>query len=571
MSVIGDISRALVCASFGHRLISADLSGIESRLTAWVSGQESKIQQWATFDRTGNPEDEPYFISGHKIFGLPKAQARDPGKTGDLAFGYMGGKGAWQKLAPPGDASTEIQIKQRQQAWRRAHPQTVEFWHALNRAAKTAMRLPGKIVPCRGLALHCCEDSFLRMKLPNGREIAYPFPTLKPNRDGESTVVFMDNQKGKWVKCRNGQGAYGGTWTENAVQAIGRDLFIEAMQRLEAAGYSIVLHAHDEAVAEVPADFGSIEEFKQIFTELPAWATGLPVAAKARISYRFCKIAEPNTTTECEPEDETASEGLTNDDDDDEPANEPGNATINIESGVPQVSQAAKPARRARPSSAADMPVTPPSIVTPRRISLVELIGEVDADGNLSRKIHCPFHDDGTPSLHVYDDHFHCYGCGAHGDAVDWLMIVEGLDRGAALHLIEHGAPNQTSVPPSRLIEASADQDAKRRRALQLWRQARPITGTLAERYLIERRGIDLAALPDAAACLRFHARCPFGPEERHPCLIALRRDAITDEPVSIQRIALTPETEKTERRMLGRGGVVKHAGYALGGSPCWD
>ena len=111
---------------------------------------------------------------------------------------------------------------------------------------------------------------------------------------------------------------------------------------------------------------------------------------------------------------------------------------------------------------------------------------------------------------------------------------------------------------PSRSIETPADRDAKRRRALQLWRQAQPIDGTLAERYLIERRGIDLAALPDAAASLRFHPRCPFGPATRHPCLIALRRAIVSDEPVSIHRIALTPDGQKIDRRMLGSGGVVK-------------
>ena len=33
----------------------------------------------------------------------------------------------------------------------------------------------------------------------------------------------------------------------------------------------------------------------------------------------------------------------------------------------------------------------------------------------------CPFHDERTPSFHVYADHYHCFGCGAHGDVFDWL------------------------------------------------------------------------------------------------------------------------------------------------------
>lgn len=40
----------------------------------------------------------------------------------------------------------------------------------------------------------------------------------------------------------------------------------------------------------------------------------------------------------------------------------------------------------------------------------------------------CPFHDEKTPSFYVYDDHYHCFGCGAHGDAVSFVMQREGLD-----------------------------------------------------------------------------------------------------------------------------------------------
>ena len=87
-------------------------------------------------------------------------------------------------------------------------------------------------------------------------------------------------------------------------------------------------------------------------------------------------------------------------------------------------------------------------------------------------------------------DHFHCYGCGAHGDTIDWLMIVEGLDRNAALQVLEHSPSNPTPHPSSRSIETPADSEAKRQRALQLWRQSQPIAGTLAERYLSEHRGI---------------------------------------------------------------------------------
>jgi hypothetical protein len=91
MAVVGDVTRAMICAASGHRFIAADLSGIESRVTAWVSGQQSKLDMWAKFDRTKDPKDDPYYILG-KALGIADEQARSVGKTADLAFGYCGGK-----------------------------------------------------------------------------------------------------------------------------------------------------------------------------------------------------------------------------------------------------------------------------------------------------------------------------------------------------------------------------------------------------------------------------------------------------------------------------------------------
>jgi hypothetical protein len=109
------------------------------------------------------------------------------------------------------------------------------------------------------------------------------------------------------------------------------------------------------------------------------------------------------------------------------------------------------------------------------------------------------------------------------------------------------------------------DEDAKASKLAfvkAIWLSAQSIRGTIAERYLDETRGIDVTKLPqDAHRSLRFHTSCVFGPGTHLPCLLALMRDPLTDEPVGIQRIALEygdGRIEKVERRMLGRSGVVK-------------
>jgi hypothetical protein len=95
-------------------------------------------------------------------------------------------------------------------------------------------------------------------------------------------------------------------------------------------------------------------------------------------------------------------------------------------------------------------------------------------------------------------------------------------------------------------------------RALELWNEGLPISGTIAAQYLAS-RGITEPARTDREV-LRFHRSCPFGEQRRHPCLLALMRDIQTDEPRAIYRTALTPAGEKIGRMALGpkRGAAIK-------------
>jgi hypothetical protein len=172
--------------------------------------------------------------------------------------------------------------------------------------------------------------------------------------------------------------------------------------------------------------------------------------------------------------------------------------------------------------------VPQPQPITPADIEEREGI-EPFSSSTATHKILCPFHDDHNPSLQIYSDgHFHCFSCGAHGD-------VEDL-------------PEAASTPPP---TSGATDERKLERGLQLWDTANSITGTLAERYLIEIRKLDLAIIPDLNEVLRFHPRCPFN-GAHYPCVIALFRDTITNEVAGIHRIALTPDAEKIGRMMLG-------------------
>lgn len=54
-----------------------------------------------------------------------------------------------------------------------------------------------------------------------------------------------------------------------------------------------------------------------------------------------------------------------------------------------------------------------------------------------SGTICCPFHNEDTPSMKLYDDHYHCFGCGAHGDAIDFVSRITGTDMLTAANAIK--------------------------------------------------------------------------------------------------------------------------------------
>jgi DNA primase len=110
----------------------------------------------------------------------------------------------------------------------------------------------------------------------------------------------------------------------------------------------------------------------------------------------------------------------------------------------------------------------------------------------------CPFHGEKTPSFYVYDDHFHCFGCGAHGDAISFVMRAEGA---AFPEAVERLAAEAGLDVPKPTPEAAARE-----------KRARDLHGVLEA----------------AAAAFRRRLRLPEGAEG----LSYLRRRGLTDETI---------------------------------------
>lgn len=283
------------------KLVGGDLSNIEGRINAWLAGETWKVSAFRDYDAgTGH---DLYVLAYARSFGVSVDKVskadRQLGKVMELALGYQGGVGAFQTMAAAyGVRVTDDRAGELKAAWRDAHPAITQSWWDLQDAAIDAVANPGCIVPVLNDRIRYKVDrGFLWCRLPSGRVLAYAAPRIVwgsiKRADGTTLekrqVEFegVDSITKRWGPQRT----YGGKQCENIVQAIARDVIVEAMFRAEAAGFPIVLTVHDEILAEVPesSTLHGPEALERIMCECPKWAAGLPLAAKAWEDKRYVK------------------------------------------------------------------------------------------------------------------------------------------------------------------------------------------------------------------------------------------------------------------------------------------
>lgn len=292
MTVISDCLRGFVCAAPGKKLMAIDLSQIEGRMLPWLAGQDNKLELFAK-------GEDLYIAAAQDIYGCgPEAIDSDKrliGKVSELALGYQGGVGAFQSMAKnyqlkiPDALADEIKLR-----WREGNPDIVAYWYKLENAACAAVKAPGEkfhVGPKGRHVTYLKKGSFLFCKLPSGRVISYPYPKFRvmtmPWGDRKEVLTYKGEKDHKWVVIA----AYGGLLAENNTQAAARDILRDAMFRLEAAGFPIVMHVHDEIVMEVDKHdpVKTLKRAEELMCVVPEWAKGLPIAADGWEGKRYRK------------------------------------------------------------------------------------------------------------------------------------------------------------------------------------------------------------------------------------------------------------------------------------------
>jgi DNA polymerase len=336
---ISGMLRGMFVAKPGHDFVSSDFSAIEGVVIAAVAGERWRMEVFAGHGKI-------YEMSAAKILGIPFEEMmeyrkvhgkhhparQNPGKIAELGLGFGGWINAWKQFNGPG---TDEEVKENILAWRAASPAIVYLWGGQKVRWETAVeraKARGEAQPAwpprerewgRG-ELFGLEGGFIRAMLEPGAWHEVERMDGKPTGVAyrkEGKAVYCRLPSGRYITYHNAEMVDTGTWrgrslsfegyntnpkngpigwirintyagrlAENVVQAIARDIQMNAIRACEKNGYPIVMHTYDEVVAEVPEGFGSVEELEALMARLPEWAAGWPIkAAGGWRRKRYCK------------------------------------------------------------------------------------------------------------------------------------------------------------------------------------------------------------------------------------------------------------------------------------------
>lgn len=332
--------RNMIMPDDGFELYVADFSKIEVAVLWWLadnlpglkillSGKDPYIYQASS--NTGKTYEEiEKAVNNNEPWAL---DARQLGKAQILGGGFGMGKDkfkttAWDMYRLK---LTELQSKIAIDNYRAQNAAVPALWKTYEQAAISVVEQGEGSKVVANKCTFSVQDKFLIITLPSGRPLFYREPQIVWRTPTYDVVEYQ--YKGDWYqqtyfdnkitkglmsegvteklksRVRQVEGkpqktlefwavnsktkkwslerTWGGTLTENIVQAVARDLLMYGMVRLEKKGYQGLFSVHDEAACQ--AKKGSIDTFVNILCEPPKWARGCPIEAKGWIGPRYRK------------------------------------------------------------------------------------------------------------------------------------------------------------------------------------------------------------------------------------------------------------------------------------------
>lgn len=298
MKLYASTLRSCIIAEDGHVLDVGDFATIEVRVLFWLAGHKKGLEALAA-------GRDLYLEMASVIFrtdlealtreyhaGSMRAKSmRQLGKTVVLGAGFGIG---WKKFLASCkqqriDITEELAVNA-VKAYRNTHARVPLFWTNIEKAALMALKAPGKRFRL-GHIVWCKEKNFLTVELPIGRKLHYFDPRIRMKETpwgSQQALTYM--AVNSVTKNFERADSWGGVLTENVVQAVARDLLMEALLRLDASKiYKPILSVHDEIVCERNIQSGNTKEFLKLMEQVPPWAEGIPIKVEGWTESRYRK------------------------------------------------------------------------------------------------------------------------------------------------------------------------------------------------------------------------------------------------------------------------------------------
>ena len=259
----------------GYKFYVADFSAIEARVIAHLAGESWRAD---VFKNGG----DIYCASAEQMFHVPvkkhgvNGHLRQKGKIAELALGYGGSVGALKAMGALEMGLSEDELQPLVDAWRASNPNIVQLWWDVDTAVKTAVSMR-TTSETHGIKF-VWRSGMLFVYLPSGRRLCYVKPKMGQNKFGGDSITYEGvGSTKKWERLES----YGPKFVENIVQAISRDLLMNAMKTLSHC--FICGHVHDELIIECKEEV-SLEELCKQMARVPDWMPGILLRADGYIT-----------------------------------------------------------------------------------------------------------------------------------------------------------------------------------------------------------------------------------------------------------------------------------------------
>jgi DNA polymerase bacteriophage-type len=281
LDVVSSCLRSVFKAPEGFKFVVCDYHAIEAIVLAWLAQFKNLL------DVFRNGEDV-YVFTAQGI----GSNNRTLGKVLRLACGYGMGPAKFQDTAATYNLKlTTDEAITAVQAFRESNRPIVNLWRACETFAKRAIMNPGEVLVCGQLRFRMADPKrrlagALLMELPSGRNLVYRNARVE---DGRIIFWGVHQITRQWGELDT----YGGKLTENATQAVARDLLADAIVDLDREFPGVLLTTvHDEIVAMTRTDDAPrlFERVKTVMNAPPAWAAGMPLSSAGGISARYSKL-----------------------------------------------------------------------------------------------------------------------------------------------------------------------------------------------------------------------------------------------------------------------------------------